>query len=109
MADFAREYQLDYLLLTPDDYYRDLDPKGTHGLTVALQSRAFQQLYRSQGAAIYRLNIRPPRWSTPASVSPHNGPISVQSQQVRSRLLFLTGVLSPFRCLLRRSPSPSTP
>ena len=41
MADFARGYQLEYLLLTPDDYYRDLDARGTHGLT---RSHAIQRV-----------------------------------------------------------------
>ncbi len=54
MADFANGYQLDYLLLTPDDYYRDLDAKGAHGLTVAMQSHAFQKLYGSNGVAVYQ-------------------------------------------------------
>jgi hypothetical protein len=58
MADFARDYQLDYLLLTPDDYYRDLDAKGTHGLTQAMQSDAFEKLYASSHVAIYRLNTQ---------------------------------------------------
>lgn len=54
MADFARGYQLQYLLMTPDDYYRDLDAKGTHGLTAAMQSNAFQKLYGSKGVAVYQ-------------------------------------------------------
>lgn len=58
MADFARGYQLDYLLLTPDDYYRDLDAKGTHGLTEAMRSSAFQQLYGASQVAVYKLNPR---------------------------------------------------
>jgi hypothetical protein len=56
MASFARAHQLGYLLLTPDDYYRDLDAKGTHGLTQAMHSGAFQQLYGSKLAAVYKLN-----------------------------------------------------
>jgi 4-amino-4-deoxy-L-arabinose transferase-like glycosyltransferase len=56
MADFARNNQLQYLLLTPDDYYRDLDAKGTHGLTQAMQSNAFQKLYVSNQVAVYKLN-----------------------------------------------------
>src|SRR5580704_138981 len=54
MADFARGQRLQYLLLTPDDYYRDLDAKGTHGLTVAMQSHSFQKLYGSNGVAVYQ-------------------------------------------------------
>jgi len=56
MADFARGHQLEYLLLTPDDYYRDLDAKGTHGLTEAMQSDAFQKLFASSGVAVYKLD-----------------------------------------------------
>jgi hypothetical protein len=56
MADFARGNRLDYLLLTPDDYHRDLNERGTRGLTEAMQSGSFQQVYASKGAAIYRLN-----------------------------------------------------
>jgi hypothetical protein len=56
MADFARGYRLDYLLLTPDDYHRDLHAMGTHGLTAAMQSSSFREVYASTGAAIYRLN-----------------------------------------------------
>lgn len=56
MADFARRNQLEYLLLTPDDYYRDLNAKGTHGLTQAMRSDSFQRLFVSQQVAIYKLN-----------------------------------------------------
>ncbi|MGP0073055.1 MAG: hypothetical protein ACLPWF_14120 [Bryobacteraceae bacterium] len=59
MADFARGYQLDYLLLTPDDFYRDLNARGTHGLTEAMQSGAFRELYGTSRASVYRLNDRP--------------------------------------------------
>jgi hypothetical protein len=56
IADFARGYRLNYLLLTPDDYHRDLNERGTRGLTEAMQSSAFREVYTSNGAAIYRLN-----------------------------------------------------
>jgi hypothetical protein len=56
MAEFARGHHLSYLLLTPDDYYRDLNAKGTHGLTQAMQSSAFEKLYGSTDAAVYKLN-----------------------------------------------------
>jgi hypothetical protein len=56
MADFARAYRLEYLLLTPDDYYRDLHASGTRGLTEAMQSSAFQKVYGSPRAAVYKLN-----------------------------------------------------
>jgi hypothetical protein len=55
MASFAHGHQLDYLLLTPDDYYRDLDARGTRGLTQAMQSSAFRQLYASGNVAVYQL------------------------------------------------------
>jgi UDP-glucose 4-epimerase len=56
MADFARSQKLEYLLLTPDDYYKDLQASGTRGLTQAMQSSAFEKLYASPSAAIYKLN-----------------------------------------------------
>jgi branched-subunit amino acid transport protein len=56
MADFARDQRLEYLLLTPDDYHRDLNAKGTEGLTEAMQSDNFQKLYSSDRTAIYRLS-----------------------------------------------------
>jgi len=57
MPDFARRYQLQYLLLTPDDYYRDLNAKGTHGLITAMQSGAFERLFARDPVAVYRLNL----------------------------------------------------
>jgi hypothetical protein len=59
MADFARGYGLGYLLLTPDDYHRDLHEMGTRGLTEAMRSPSFRQVYASKGAAIYKLNPAP--------------------------------------------------
>ena len=59
MADFARGYRLNYLLLTPDDYHRDLNERGARGLTEAMQSSAFREVYTSNGAAIYKLNPAP--------------------------------------------------
>ncbi len=56
MADFARGYGLGYLLLTPDDYHRDLNEMGTRGLTEAMRSSSFREVYTSKGAAIYKLN-----------------------------------------------------
>src|ERR1700733_11156077 len=55
MADFARDYRLLDLLLTPDDYYRDLHAAGTRGLAQAMQSSAFQILYGSSRVAVYKL------------------------------------------------------
>jgi hypothetical protein len=56
LADFARSHDLDYLLLTPDDYHRDLNSKGTQGLTEAIESGEFERLFASDRVAIYRLN-----------------------------------------------------
>jgi len=56
MAQFARGNRLDYLLLTPDDYHRDLNERGARGLTQAMQSGAFHRVFLSRGAAVYRLN-----------------------------------------------------
>ena len=55
MEEFARGNRLNYLLLTPDDYHRDLNDKGAPGLEAAMRSRAFQQMYTSNGAVIYAL------------------------------------------------------
>ena len=55
MEEFARGNRLNYLLLTPDDYHRDLNDKGAPGLEAAMRSSAFQQMYTSNGAAIYAL------------------------------------------------------
>jgi len=55
MEDFARGNGLNYLLLTPDDYHRDLNERGAPGLVEAMRSSAFQQVYSSNGAAIYTL------------------------------------------------------
>jgi hypothetical protein len=69
MADFARSHALDYLLLTPDDYHRDLNAKGTQGLTQAIDSAEFQRLFASDRVAIYKLN--PPNVSASARLHPH--------------------------------------
>ena len=59
MAEFARGNGLGYLLLTPDDYHRDLNERGARGLTQAMQSDAFEKVYTASGAAIYRLRLNP--------------------------------------------------
>jgi hypothetical protein len=56
MPAFARSHRLDYVLLTPDDYFKDLNAIGTRGLTQAMQSGAFEKLYDSSRAAVYKLN-----------------------------------------------------
>jgi len=54
---FAREYQLGYLLLANDDFYRDLHERGARVLDNAVESNsAFQKLYNSPTATVYRFN-----------------------------------------------------
>lgn len=55
LADFARNHDLDYLLLTPDDYHRDLNAKGTEGLAEAMGSSEFARLFASDRVAVYKL------------------------------------------------------
>src|SRR3984885_10240682 len=55
MPAFARSHRLDYLLLTPDDYFKELNASGTRGLMQAMQSGAFEKLYGSSRAAVYKL------------------------------------------------------
>lgn len=57
--DFARQQRLQYLLLTPEDYYRDLRAQGTRGLLLAMKSGELQKLYESPGAAVYKLRAAP--------------------------------------------------
>ena len=55
IPDFARQYQLGYVLLTHDDFYRDLHEPGARHLAEAVESsREFQQLYKTPAFAIYR-------------------------------------------------------
>ena len=51
LPDFARSYGLGYVLLTPADY----GDMGAGGLAQAVQSAALQPLYKTDGAAIYRV------------------------------------------------------
>jgi hypothetical protein len=52
---FAREHQLGYLLLTHDDFYRDLHERGARVLDGAVNSNsAFHKLYVSPAATVYR-------------------------------------------------------
>ncbi len=68
LPDFARSHDLDYLLLTPDDYYRDLNAKGTQGLTAAMASGSFERLFASDHVAVYKLNA--PNVSARAGLRP---------------------------------------
>jgi hypothetical protein len=55
IPDFARQYQLSYLLLTPSDFYRDLHQPGARHLAEAVEhSTSFQPSFRTPGVAIYR-------------------------------------------------------
>jgi hypothetical protein len=55
IPDFAREYKLGYVLLTRDDFYRDLHERGARCLRQAVDSSgAFQQLYKTPEVAIYQ-------------------------------------------------------
>jgi hypothetical protein len=55
IPDFAREYELGYVLLTRDDFYRDLHERGARGLRQAVElNGAFQQRYKSPAVAVYQ-------------------------------------------------------
>jgi hypothetical protein len=57
IPDFARQYDLTYALVTPDDFYRDLHGRGAVRLLGVLQSSdVFQRLYETPAASVYRLN-----------------------------------------------------
>ena len=55
IPDFARENRLDYVLLTRDDFYRDLHAPGAEHLAKAVETNAaFRPLYRTSSTAVYR-------------------------------------------------------
>jgi len=55
IPDFARQYRLDYVLLTPNDFYRDLGENGARHLREAVRSSgAFTPSYQADLASIYR-------------------------------------------------------
>jgi hypothetical protein len=57
LPDFAREYELGYVVIARDDFYRDLHERGARCLRQAVESnRAFEQLYKTSGVAVYRFN-----------------------------------------------------
>ena len=57
LPDFAREYELGYVLIARDDFYRDLHDHGASCLKQAVESnKAFEQLYRTSDVAVYRFN-----------------------------------------------------
>jgi len=55
IPDFARQYRLDYVLLTINDFYRDLGDNGAKHLRESVESSgAFTPSYRAGVASIYR-------------------------------------------------------
>jgi len=55
IPDFAREYQLSYVLLTPSDFYRDLHEPGARHLAEGVEhSNSFRPAFKSPAFAIYR-------------------------------------------------------
>jgi hypothetical protein len=57
LPDFASEHQLGYLVLSQDDFYRDLHERGARCLRQAVESNStFEQVYHTPKVAIYRVN-----------------------------------------------------
>jgi len=57
LPDFAREYELGYVLIARDDFYRDLHDRGARCLKQAVESnKAFEELYKTSDVAVYRFN-----------------------------------------------------
>jgi hypothetical protein len=55
IPDFAREQQLDYVLVTSDEFYRDLHERGAVRLKKAVDSTGvFQPMYQARGVMVYR-------------------------------------------------------
>lgn len=55
IPDFARQYQLSYLLLTPADFYRDRHELGARQLMEAVEhSNSFQLSFKTPATAVYR-------------------------------------------------------
>lgn len=55
IPDFAREYQISYILLTPSDFYRDLHEARARYLAETVEhSSEFQPAFKTPSAAIYR-------------------------------------------------------
>jgi hypothetical protein len=61
LPDFASEYQLNYVLIAKDDFYRDLHERGAQCLKQAVEgNRIFQPLYKTSAVTVYRFNGRTP-------------------------------------------------
>jgi hypothetical protein len=57
IPDFARQYQLGYVLLTRGDFYRDLHDSGAHQLCDAVESnRVFEAQFKSPTVTVYRMH-----------------------------------------------------
>jgi hypothetical protein len=92
IPQFARQYHLDYALLTTADFYRDLREHGAEHLAEAVESSgAFERLYRTGGVSIYRYaggevhNSRYDTTRTPAAstASRTSGDVSAASSSAR--------------------------
>ena len=56
IPDFARQHRLDYLLVTSDDFYRDLHQRGIQQLATSLHADPrLARTFSSPNASIYRL------------------------------------------------------
>ena len=57
LPGFANEHQLGYVVLSQDDFYRDLHERGARCLRQAVESNnTFEQVYHTPKVAIYRVN-----------------------------------------------------
>jgi len=57
IPDFSRQYNLGYVLLAHDDFYRDLHENGARHLSEAVESsRFFQKTFEMPSLSIYRFN-----------------------------------------------------
>ena len=57
LPDFATEHRLGYVVLSRDDFYRDLHERGEKCLRQAVEGNSsFQQVYHTSKVAIYRVN-----------------------------------------------------
>ena len=55
IPDFARQYQISYVLLTPSDFYRDLHEPGARHLAEAVeQSSLFHLAFKTPSVAVFR-------------------------------------------------------
>lgn len=56
LPDFAREYELGYVVIARDDFYRDLHERGARYLKQTVESNsAFEPLYKTSDVTVYRL------------------------------------------------------